>query len=253
MTGYPAAEALGRNCRFLQGKDTDREAVAELEKALSAGRACNVELLNYRKDHTPFWNALSLSPVTDDDGRLTHFIGVQTDLTEHRKLEAQLRQAQKMEAVGQLAAGVAHDFNNLLSVVMSYTSLAVEGLSPSDPLRDDLEEVRRAGSRAADLTRRLLAFSRQQVLQPRVVELSNEVLGFEKMLHPLMSEDVTITFLPARERCCVFADLTGLEQVVMNLAVNARDAMPDGGTLRIGIESFDGKPAESRPPAAGVC
>jgi PAS domain S-box-containing protein len=247
MTGYTAAETLGRNCRFLQGKDTDRAAVAEIRQALSQGRACNVDVLNYRKDDTPFWNALSLSPVVDDAGQLTHFIGVQTEITQHRKLEAQLRQAQKMEAVGQLAAGVAHDFNNLLSVVMSYTSLAIDALPAVDPLRDDLDEVRRAGSRATELTRRLLAFSRQQVLQPRVIELSSEVLGFEKMLHPLMSEDVTITFLPARERCCVLADPTGLEQVVMNLAVNARDAMPEGGALRIGIEAFDGKPADGLP------
>ena len=125
LTGYAEHEVIGRNCRFLQGKDTNPETVAEVRRAVADGRPCAVEILNYRKDGTPFWNALSISPVRN--GHLTHFVGVQHDVTERRRLEDQFRQAQKMEAVGQLAGGVAHDFNNLLTVINGYSELMLDG------------------------------------------------------------------------------------------------------------------------------
>jgi signal transduction histidine kinase len=151
--------------------------------------------------------------------------------------EAQLRQAQKMEAVGRLAGGVAHDFNNLLTIILSYASFAIDAVKPADPLHDDLSAIKRAAERAADLTRQLLAFSRQQVLQPKVLDLGQVVRGVEPMLSRLVGEDVTVTVLPADARgqstCKVHADPGQLEQVIMNLVVNARDAMPRGGQITI--------------------
>jgi two-component system, cell cycle sensor histidine kinase and response regulator CckA len=233
MTGYSAEELVGRNCRFLQGQETDRASTAKLGEAIREGRGSTAELLNYRKDGAPFWNNVTVSPVVDTSGAVTHFVGVLMDVTHRRQLETQLRQAQKMEAVGQLAAGVAHDFNNLLSVILSYAALVLEELKPGDSLRADVEEIRRAGERATGLTRQLLAFSRQQVLQPRVVDLGQLVLGVERMLRRLLGENVELSLLTQPSLGAVHADPGQVEQIVMNLALNARDAIPNGGKLTI--------------------
>jgi signal transduction histidine kinase len=152
---------------------------------------------------------------------------------ELRKTEDQLRHAQKMDAVGRLAGGVSHDFNNMLSVVLSYTGLILSDLKSDDPLRADIEEIQKAGERAADLTRQLLTFSRQQVVLPKVLDLNHVIAGMEKMLGRLLGADVEVTLLPAARLGKVKADPGQLEQIVMNLAVNARDAMPGGGKLTI--------------------
>jgi PAS domain S-box-containing protein len=155
------------------------------------------------------------------------------DVTEARRVEVELRRAQKMEAIGRLAGGVAHDFNNLLSVILSYTSLLTDELAPDDLRREDLDEVRKAGERAAELTRQLLAFSRDQLIVPQVVNLNHIVLGLEKMLRRLMSADVTLSVVTAAPLGPVYADPGQLEQVILNLVVNARDAMPGGGSVTI--------------------
>jgi two-component system, cell cycle sensor histidine kinase and response regulator CckA len=176
-------------------------------------------------------------PIADAMGRPRHLLGVSIDITEQKlatdKLHDQLRQAQKMEAIGRLAGGVAHDFNNLLSVIMGHVSLAIEGVREDDPLRAQLDEVLGASLRARDLTRQLLAFSRQQVLEPRIVDL-NRVMGrLERMLERLIGEDVEFVAIKAPDLGHVLVDPSQLEQVVMNLVVNARDAMPRGGKLTI--------------------
>jgi signal transduction histidine kinase len=169
----------------------------------------------------------------DATGAITRVQGAFQDVTDRRKLEEQFRQAQKMDAVGQLAGGVAHDFNNLLSVILSYSSLILSDLKPGDTLRPDIEEMRKAGERAAELTHQLLAFSRQQMLQPRVLDLNQVVTGLENMLRRLLSDSVSLSLLTQHAVGQTLADPGQIEQVIMNLAINARDAMPSGGNLTL--------------------
>jgi signal transduction histidine kinase/DNA-binding response OmpR family regulator len=171
--------------------------------------------------------------VVSDDEAVTRMIGVATDIAERKSLEDQFRHAQKMEAVGQLAGGVAHDFNNLLTAIRGYADLVQETLEKDDQRRADLDEIVRAADRATALTRQLLAFSRKQVLQPTLLDLNALVSDTTKMLRRLIGEDVTLVTALAPEPVPVRADAGQLEQILMNLAVNARDAMPQGGRLMI--------------------
>jgi PAS domain S-box-containing protein len=172
------------------------------------------------------------------DGRRARIVVV-NDVTEKRRIEQQLRQALKMDAVGKLAAGIAHDFNNLLTVIMSYSDLLASELEPDDPRRADVEEIRRSSESAAGLTRQLLAFSRQQVVQPRIVRLNQVVMGTGKMLKRLIGESVELAVSLSREAGAVRIDTGQLEQVAVNLALNARDAMPHGGRLLIETKNVD--------------
>ena len=178
--------------------------------------------------------------LRDADGAISHVHGSVQDITQQKltearqeKLEEQLRQAQKMDTIGGLAAGIAHDFNNLMSIVLSYTELALLDLKQDDPLRADLAQVHAAGNRAVALTRQLLAFGRQQVLAPKVVDLARIVVGMENMLRRLIGEDIDLATSGVPGLGDVLVDPGQLEQVIMNLAVNARDAMPRGGMLTI--------------------
>jgi PAS domain S-box-containing protein len=168
----------------------------------------------------------------EQDGRARRLIVAQ-DVTERRRLEEQLRQAQKMEAVGRLAGGVAHDFNNILSVILSYSEMLLADLPPDEPMRDDIDEIAKAGRRAVDLTRQLLSFSRQQVLAPKVLEPNDLLANIDKMLRRILGADIDLASVPAERLGRVRADPGSLEQVIMNLVVNARDAMPTGGKLTI--------------------
>jgi two-component system, cell cycle sensor histidine kinase and response regulator CckA len=190
-----------------------------------------------RPDGSVVWARVNTSVHRDSEGRAQHLISVVEDITEWRTLEAQVRQASKMDALGQLAAGIAHDFNNLLSVIISYSEMLAEGLKQGDPMRADLNEIRGAGGRAVTLTSQLLAFSRQQVLQPTLVNLGEVILGMENILRRLIGANVELITTGSRNMDGILVDPGQMEQVLMNLVVNARDAMPSGG--KVTIEAAD--------------
>ena len=187
----------------------------------------------YRKDGSKQWVSEHARAVRDQSGRLLYYEGIVQDITERKHLEAQFRQAQKMEAFGQLAGGVAHDFNNLLTIITGYSELLLSGGIPIEKQLDLVREIRRAGERAASLTRQLLAFSRKQLLQPVELDLNAVVADTEKMLRRLIGEDINLVAKLDPTLGQVKVDPGQVEQVIMNLAVNARDAMPNGGFLTI--------------------
>jgi len=189
---------------------------------------------------------LSVRAVRDGARQVQYYETFVRDVTDQRRLQQQLVQSQKMEAVGRLAGGIAHDFNNLLTVITSYSDLLLEDLGREDAKREDVEQIRKAADGAAALTRQLLAFSRQQVLEPRVVSLSAVVSGVEKMLRRVLGEDVDLCTVLDPDLGSVKADVGQLEQVLMNLAVNARDAMPTGGKLTIETADVDHDPDYAR-------
>ncbi len=233
ITGYPEAEILGRNCRFLQGKDTDPRGVKRMREAIEAERSCTVELLNYRKDGTPFWNAMLITPVRDERGCLIHFVGVSMDVTGQRNREETHRQAQKMEAVGQLAGGIAHDFNNILTVIDGYASLLMHRTLKSDPSWELLQEIRSASAHATYLTRQLLSFSRRQVLSPETLDLNSLIAENMTMLKRLIGSGVTVEMSLDPTLYGIWAERGQVSQIVMNLVINARDALVGGGRISI--------------------
>jgi signal transduction histidine kinase/ActR/RegA family two-component response regulator len=176
---------------------------------------------------------VSCTPIFDVEGRLEKVIHIATDITEQKRAEAELRESQKMEAIGRLAGGVAHDFNNMLSIINGYAELLLMKVNADDPIHSEIGQILKAGNRAADLTRQLLAFSRKSIVQPRVISLNKVASGMEKMLQRLIGEDILIAFELAEDLGQVKADPGLIEQVILNLAVNSRDAMPRGGHLTI--------------------
>jgi two-component system cell cycle sensor histidine kinase/response regulator CckA len=186
-----------------------------------------------RKDSTPITVRCSGRRVNEENGGLAYFEAFAEDVTEKRILERQLRMAQKMEAIGRLSGGIAHDFNNLLGVIIGYSRVLKRELGASNPLAEHALEIEKAGQRAASLTKQLLAFSRQQVLSPAILNLNTLASDMEKMLPQLLGEDIEVSLVLDPKLGNVKADQSQLEQVIMNLAVNARDAMPDGGKLKI--------------------
>jgi two-component system, cell cycle sensor histidine kinase and response regulator CckA len=190
-----------------------------------------------------------VEPLRNADGELEGAICMALDITDRKQLEEQLRQAQKMEAVGRLAGGIAHDFNNLLMVIQGYADLLAERLPERDPLRRNAEQIQTASQRATSLTRQLLAFSRKQMLAPKVLNVQSVVADMEKILHRLIGEDVRLESSSAPNLGLVKADRSQIEQVILNLAVNARDAMPDGGRLTIETANVELDATCSHPPA----
>ena len=212
----------------------DRRLVEDsLATTMRDGTDYEVEFRALWPDGSARWNAGQARMVRDSDGTPMRLLGIGTDISERKSLEAQFRQAQKMEAVGLLAGGVAHDFNNLLTAILGYSTFVIDTFGPQDRRRADMEEVLKAGQRAAVLTRQLLAFSRKQVLQPTSVDLNALVMGIRQMLARLIGETVDLVPILAPDLGTVRADAGQLEQVLMNLVLNARDAMPSGGRLAV--------------------
>ena len=229
MTGYTYDELLGRNCRLLQGPATDQATIAAVRDAVAAEREIATEILNYRKDGSTFWNALFVSPVYDRNGNVIYFFASQLDISRRRDAEEALRQAQKMEALGQLTGGVAHDFNNLLQIMMGYVEVIEAGLS-----RPQIDTARLLGlagrtrgaiQRASKLTSQLLAFSRKQSLQGRVLNPNEVIRNLHEMLVRALGADVRLDLRLAAEVRNARLDPTQIEVALLNIALNARDAM----------------------------
>jgi PAS domain S-box-containing protein len=235
LNGYSQDEVIGRNPAELLESSAQGIPVRDLWGTVLSGAGWRGEVQNRRKDGSNYLAEATITPVRDASGVVTRLVWVARDITERKRLEAQFLQAQKMEAVGQLAGGIAHDFNNLLNVIMGTAALASEQLRPDDPVRNDLREITQASERAAVLTRQLLAFSRKQTIQPKVLDLGATVLAFEGMLRRLIGEDVDLRVDATAGAGGIVADPAQVEQVILNLAVNAKDAMPNGGALTIAV------------------
>ncbi|GAA0731452.1 response regulator [Sphingomonas sp. ABOLD] len=233
LTGYEEHEILGRNCRFLQGAETDRDAVAELRAAIDAKEAIALELINYRRDGSSFWNAVFIAPVLGPDGELLYFFASQLDVTRRRESEQSFRQAQKMEAIGQLTAGLAHDFNNLLQVVSGNIDIVASQVE-DERHRRLLTNAARAADRGSKLTRQLLAFARKTRLEPKTVDMNQLIHEFGDLLDNTVGAQIRLVTALERRLPAVQVDPTHLEMAILNVLLNARDAMPKGGTVTIG-------------------
>ena len=240
LTGYDARECLGFSLERMLTPASHELARNKLQAELALeedfrdpGRSVTLELELVRQDGATVWAEVKASLLRDDQGRPVGLLGVTRDVSIRRKLEAQLQQAQKMEVVGRLAGGVAHDFNNLLTAILGYSEIILANLDVRDPTHQDATEIKKAGERAALLTRQLLAFSRRQALQPKSLHLNRVLENLAKMLHRVIGEDIQLEISYGPDLGWVTADPAQIEQVILNLTVNARDAMPRGGKLII--------------------
>ena len=250
LTGYSAEEVYGRTTSFLKSGRHDDLFFSALWRTINAGRIWRGEITNRRKDGTLFHEEMTITPVRASGPDITHFVAVKQDITRRKELEEQLHQAQKMEAMGQLAGGVAHDFNNLLMVITGNLELVLHGTDRlSDESRHCLQQVGSAAERAASLIRQLLTFSRKQVIQFHPFNLNQAVANLTRMLGRIIGEDIVLNCTYTDNLPQVYADIGMIEQVLLNLIINARDAMPQGGTLSLatGAASFDAHHVETHP------
>jgi two-component system cell cycle sensor histidine kinase/response regulator CckA len=251
-TGYPFNEACGKTFVQVFVAPDELEAARAVLVQIRSGRyPVQHENVCVAKDGTRKRIAWSTTALLDPDGKISHGIATGIDMTEKSRLEDMLRQAQRMEVVGELAGGIAHDFNNLLTAIVGYSDLLLQRLPPNDASRGEISEILRAGSRASEMTRQLLAFSRQQVLQPKVLDLNTVVSEMGKMLRRLIGEHIELVTALHPDLARTLVDPGQLEQVILNLAVNARDAMPNGGKLIIetGNVEVDETYAQQHPGA----
>jgi two-component system, cell cycle sensor histidine kinase and response regulator CckA len=233
LTGYNLEEMRGKTPRVLKSGEQGPEVYREMWKTILSGNVYRGILVNKKKNGDLYYVEESISPVRDGDGRIMHIISNGRDLTDRLRLEAQLLQAQKMDAIGRLAGGVAHDFNNLLTIITSYAELALDDVPQASALEAKVQEILLAARRAAKLTRQLLAFSRKQPQALRVIDVNHVIADIARTLPHLVGEDIQCRFAPGEGLGRVRVDPVQIEQILMNLAANARDAMPQGGNLCI--------------------
>ncbi|AEP11216.1 PAS domain S-box protein [Chloracidobacterium thermophilum] len=239
MTGYTALEAIGQTPRMLQGPETSAEARARIRQALQNWQPITIELINYRKDGHPFWSELAIVPIADETGYYTHWVAVQRDVTERRRIEAQQRQRSRLESVGQLSAGIAHNFNNLLAIIQGYGEMIRRDVAHSPQLLRRLESILRAVRRGSELVQELMVFSRQRDGQPQILDVcraAQEVLDMARRLLPAEIEvdDLSLASLTG-ESLLAHLDASRFSQALLNLILNARDAMPTGGHLTVTV------------------
>ncbi len=238
LSGYSRKEAIGENPRILKSGEHDPEYYKALWKTILSGKIWKSQVINKKKDGTLYTEEVEISPIRDEDGNITNFVSVNHDITRELELEGQIRQSQKMEAIGQLAGGVAHDFNNMLQVIAGYTEMTQDILGEDNPARKTLDHVAKASERATALVRQLLAFSRRETLQLKQIDLNDLTSGLLKMIRRIIGEHIDLSFHPGADLQILQADPGQVEQIILNLCVNARDAMPDGGKLTIETENI---------------
>jgi len=246
ILGWKTPEVLGRPVPGMSAPGHREEFPALAQRVLHGEALTGIEISGRRKGDLPVELSVSMAPLRDSRGAISGAMAVLADISERKgaefqrgQLEEQLRQSQKMEAVGRLAGGVAHDFNNLLTAISGYAELLQAEFEPGEPVRGYVDEILKSSNRAAQLTRQLLAFSRRQVLQPKTLDLNSVVSNMEGLLRRLIGEDIDLTTTLSPELDRVKADPGQIEQVIMNLAVNSRDAMPNGGRLTIETRNVD--------------
>jgi PAS domain S-box-containing protein len=251
MTGYPMADIVGQDPNLL-AQHLDEKPLKDITAALYRGESWAGHIQLKRVDGTSIEIDMTVAPLRDASGAINGSVAVARDISRERALEAQLAQAQRMEAVGRLAGGIAHDFNNILTAISGFAELAAAGLPDDHPVAADISQVLRASDRAAALTKALLAFGRRGVMKARLINLNEVVDGLAPMLGRLIGEDVELVVRLDPDLGLTMADRAQLEQVIVNLAVNARDAMPAGGKLTIATANVDvdGEQTQSHPDAA---
>jgi two-component system, cell cycle sensor histidine kinase and response regulator CckA len=237
VTGYSREEVVGETLGILKSEQQAGELYEEMWDTVVSGNVFHGIVLNRKKNGENFILEKTITPLRNSEGELTHFISTGRDITTQRRLELQLQQAQKMDGIGRLAGGVAHDFNNLLMVISAYAELTLDALPQGDPLRANVGEILAASRRAADLTRQLLAFGRKQPQSLQLLDLNSVIQEISRMLPRLIGEDIQLSILPGSNLQKIKADPVQIEQIVLNLAANARDAMPRGGKLTIETSS----------------
>ena len=237
ITGYTREETLGQNPRLLKSGEHDPELYRELWKTILAGESWRGELINRRKDGSFYTEEMNIAPVRNPRGEVTHFVATQQDATTRRQLEQQLKWMQTVEAVGRLAGSVVYELNNLLAIISGYGQLLQGRVKPEG--LGAVEEVLKAADRAASLTRQLLSFSRGQSLAPKILGLNSVVSDTLKMLRLLVGDSIELATVQQADLGRVKADRGQIEQVLMHLAVNARDAMPGGGKITIETANID--------------
>ena len=206
---------------------------SRLWKTISSGGVWQGEFHNRKKNGELFWEYACIAPLRDTDGAITHYVAVKEDITERRVLENQLRQSQKMDAVGQLAGGVAHDFNNMLGVIIGYAEMILNKEALNDSLQKYLEKILEAAHRSSEITGQLLAFARKQAIAPKIVDLDNTVEKMLKLLRRVIGEDIDLAWLPRANSWRVKMDASQIDQILVNLCVNARDAIAGVGKVTI--------------------
>ncbi|MEO7972219.1 MAG: PAS domain S-box protein, partial [Thermoanaerobaculia bacterium] len=245
ISGWTSEEALGQNPRILKSDRQDDAFYRAMWETLVRGEVWSGRLVNRARGGSLFEEEATISPLRDSSGKVVNYVAAKRDITSERRLEQQLFQAQKMESIGRLAAGIAHDFNNLLGVISGYGEIVRSGLPAADPLVEDVDQILKAAERAADSTRQLLAFGRQQDLQAKVVDLNAIVSDSAKILPRLLGEDVELSIHLAPAQGSVRADPGQLNQVLMNLVLNSRDALPAGGRITIETSGVEIDAADS--------